>query len=1286
MNARGPFGHRDATVMGRKHLILALLMAAVAIAAAVAIISEESEDSEALSSSYIYYYIHDPDNRIIVDLNNSGALGPYGSKANDDFHYKVPASKTIKLSTSYNKFYRWLQVCDADDYTGYHYNNPQTISGDAGYKYDIWMLYYDVAYEPTESKFATYAMLKTSCATSFTVGGTIIGEDSHFVYYKVDKGADIPISANNASATITKWHQKNYETNGHDSFTGASGSIDSTKSTVYFLTPQYSYETQSYFSVTPSTYDAILGTTVTVTASSKVDPAVLTWQVTDPNGAVTTLSEYEGCKKISYRINSGTGTYTFKATQTGPNNHSATAIDVSEGEATTHTVKFRINSGTTSGENERRVNHGNSIELPVTMYSEEGKYLSGWTYGSATYTPGESIHIYSDMTFTAEWTDIGVAEDRLIRVTIMPNETWTLEMRLSEINENSPQAWAPMEMVLNTFSYAEIGMDAESWVSAVKNSSESSTITIRPYSPGIYFAEFYPTGGGLVDAYSEYAKFTIMITVPAAIDEMHTVTFYRYGEAGGPYSQKVGTEEGYTGAVVTLPGKLTSTDGRVHTGWSFRWHNQGAVWTAPLNSEITIDGSDLIVWANWTSEQYVAVIDGTGLINANIQTFITKNGDYLTLPSENSFTKVGYTFGGWRNTEGTNYVYAPGCMLEVNGPIYITAYFVSNLDTKYTVTFSPGEGTGIPLTAIVEDGTNVMTPKKGFNREGYTFRGWGIAGDTVPRYGDVVTVTSDITLVPIWEAQQPEDHPDVVVSFNLNGGPGSIGDQIIKYGGKAMQPDEPMRDMYKFIAWQLDGETFDFNTSLTSNVTLFAKWAQVIEREYTGASTVHMNLKSPFDGSTATVYWGDGQVDTMAPSITHTYTINYAGNVIIEVRDGNLGTFLTRVYVAVDGAPVYIQPTGIAISETSKTINAGTVATLTATISPEDATDKRVIWETSNREVATVNDGVVTGIMAGTATITAYTHDRLHSATCTVTVQAPTEGMPDTITIRNTKVQMYPGDIYDLIPVVRPSSANQTVTWVSSDPNIATVSDGVITSIAVGTVTVMGTTVNGLNAMCLVSVIEAGTPMAIELVMEGDTISINAGASADLTVRVIPDDAVTDLEWSTSNPEVVTVYNGRITAISPGTAIISVRATASSLAPATCTVLVQDDIQPTQYTVKISASTMKLDVGESKSLGATVTPRSNHAIIWDSQDTGVATVDSNGKVTAIAVGTTVITASCEDATASCIVTVQDTDSGSIIDDTTTFVKDNLTIVAAAIGAICAVAIAVFVLYSRGMIF
>ena len=85
-----------------------------------------------------------------------------------------------------------------------------------------------------------------------------------------------------------------------------------------------------------------------------------------------------------------------------------------------------------------------------------------------------------------------------------------------------------------------------------------------------------------------------------------------------------------------------------------------------------------------------------------------------------------------------------------------------------------------------------------------------------------------------------------------------------------------------------------------------------------------------------------------------------------------------------------VSVTGVSLNESSITLDVGGSKTLAATVTPDNATNKKVRWTSDNETVATVSeDGVVTAVAGGTAVITATTHDGLFTATCTVTVNAP---------------------------------------------------------------------------------------------------------------------------------------------------------------------------------------------------------------------------------------------------------------------------------------------------------
>ena len=171
---------------------------------------------------------------------------------------------------------------------------------------------------------------------------------------------------------------------------------------------------------------------------------------------------------------------------------------------------------------------------------------------------------------------------------------------------------------------------------------------------------------------------------------------------------------------------------------------------------------------------------------------------------------------------------------------------------------------------------------------------------------------------------------------------------------------------------------------------------------------------------------------------------------------------------------------GITLDKTTATVEEGATVTLTATVTPDNATDKTVTWSTSNEAIATVSGGVVTGVKAGEVTITAKAGDK--SATCTVTVTAATtepEVVPVTgVTLNQTAVTLDIDQSITLKATVAPENAtNKAVTWASDKTDIATVdANGKVTAVAAGTASITVTTADGdKSATCTVTVTAAAT-------------------------------------------------------------------------------------------------------------------------------------------------------------------------------------------------------------------
>ena len=247
---------------------------------------------------------------------------------------------------------------------------------------------------------------------------------------------------------------------------------------------------------------------------------------------------------------------------------------------------------------------------------------------------------------------------------------------------------------------------------------------------------------------------------------------------------------------------------------------------------------------------------------------------------------------------------------------------------------------------------------------------------------------------------------------------------------------------------------------------------------------------------------------------------------------------------------VNVAATSIKLSQNTATVEKGSVFTLIATMQPDDSNDN-ITWTSSVPTVATVAEGVVTGINVGTTVITATTHSG-QKASCTVVVENATIEVTK-ITLNKTSLNLVKGNSETLTATVYPSDAsNKTLTWKSSNSNVATVSNGKITAVAVGTATITATANNGQQATCKVTV-ENPTVDVTKVTLNKNSLNLVKGNSETLTATVYPSDASNKtLTWKSSNSNVATVSNGKITAVAVGTATIT--ATANNGQKATCTV------------------------------------------------------------------------------------------------------------------------------------
>ena len=353
-----------------------------------------------------------------------------------------------------------------------------------------------------------------------------------------------------------------------------------------------------------------------------------------------------------------------------------------------------------------------------------------------------------------------------------------------------------------------------------------------------------------------------------------------------------------------------------------------------------------------------------------------------------------------------------------------------------------------------------------------------------------------------------------------------------------------------------------------------------------------------------------------------------AGNVTITVttKDGNKNATCTITV---------IQPvTGVVLDKQAHTLNVGEDFTLTATVNPNDAENKEVTWSSSNAAVATVNNGKVSAIKAGTATITVKTADGNKEASCVVTVLQPVTG----IELDAEELALVVGEDTTLVATVLPSDAsNKAVTWTSNNTAVATVNaEGKVIAVGPGSAVITATTVDGnKTSTCTVTV----TQLVSGVTLNKTEATLYVDEILDLIATVSPANATNKaVTWSSSNPQVATVNeNGYVVIVGQGSATITVT-TVDGNKQASCVITAIQGVEE----VKLPA-TLTIVEGNTAKLTPTVLPTNatNKAVTWSSSNLQVATVDEEGNVTPVGLGTTVITVTTVDRskTASCTVTV-----------------------------------------------
>ena len=322
-------------------------------------------------------------------------------------------------------------------------------------------------------------------------------------------------------------------------------------------------------------------------------------------------------------------------------------------------------------------------------------------------------------------------------------------------------------------------------------------------------------------------------------------------------------------------------------------------------------------------------------------------------------------------------------------------------------------------------------------------------------------------------------------------------------------------------------------------------------------------------------------------------------------------------------------------------LNVGSVSEISSTVSPDNATNKKLDWQSSNSDIATVDEnGIVQAKKAGSCKIIAKAKDNSEKqASCQVVVSQPVTS----VEVSSRSIVINNGETKKLHADVAPSNASsKCVIWKSSNTNVASVSStGVVTANGAGSCTVKAYSADGSNISdyCSVTVIQKASDMEILNAPE----TINVGDKTVLSAVVTPSYASSKLvKWSCSNTNVAEVSSrGIVTAKASGSCVITASTTDGTDITKSFTLKVTQPV--TSLEMNESVKTLKEGCGGVLRAFAYPLNADDKSVLFISSNTNVATVDARGVLHAKEKGTCTIYAYTKDGSnlrTSCVLNVE----------------------------------------------
>ncbi len=546
-------------------------------------------------------------------------------------------------------------------------------------------------------------------------------------------------------------------------------------------------------------------------------------------GWSTKSSSNEIIFKDGARINfvRGTSDYltlyaVWTKTSTGPVNPSVNYL----------TITFNANggSGTMS---KQTVTYEVATSLNANRFTRSGYKFIGWARTSSAtsalfgdcatikFTKGTSDYL----TLYAVWQKVSTTPDN-------PPVSDTLSIYY---NANNGSGSMPMQSVkygvvvtLRTNTFTRSGYRFLGWA----RTSTSNTVLFRD-GASIKFTQ------GNSDTLTLYAVWQKIESGSTA--QYSTIT---YNANGGSGSMSGRTVE--RGSTITLNANKFTRSGYTFAGWATSSSASSADF--PDRAKVQINAASLTLYAVWTKQSSSSVAMLTISYNANggsgSMSSQTVNYNVEVTLSSNKFTRSGHTFVGWaRSSTATTALFSDQATLKFTkgSSDTLNLYAVwskQSTSSNVTISYNANGGSGSMSSQTVTKGVYVTLKANAFIRSGYSFAGWTTSpSGTVAIYRDCaqVSITSNLSLYAVWTEKSTSSTASLTISFNANGGSGSMGSQTVSYDVEVtLKANIFTRSGYTFVGWARsssatsatfsDQATLKFTRGSSDSLSLYAVW------------------------------------------------------------------------------------------------------------------------------------------------------------------------------------------------------------------------------------------------------------------------------------------------------------------------------------------------------------------------------------------------------------------------------------------------------------------------------